>query len=180
MARIKLTDKQKKIREQRVIDMYQRGAPQMVICSELHISCNEIRRIVKAAGVYIKGRASILNKKSPEGYKRPTAIEAYQDSCITREIEKNMEEAVRPEHIAMIRRIVKPGDVLKIRTRKGMSNDVDDRTTVHGVVRDAVVIGVKSPVSCLVRLIGSGVMESVMWRDIYVSWRDGKEVIEQE
>lgn len=179
MTRIKLTDQQKKIREQRVIDMYQRGLTQTAICSELHISYNEIRRITKAAGVYIEGRAGKLNKKYPEGYKQPIVIDAYQSSCITREIEKNMEDAVRSEHIIAVRRIVKTGDIMKIRTRKGMSMDVDNRATVQGVIRDAVVISTKSPISCLVRLVGSGVLESVMWQDIYVAWRDGKEIIEQ-
>ena len=83
---------------------------------------------------------------------------ADKDSC-----------AVRPEHIADVRTRTKVGDRMKVRSEKGVV------ITVGGsYIQNAVVISAKHPVFCLVRLINSGLIESVPWSDIYVAQRDRK------
>lgn len=172
MSRVRLTEQQKKIRERRILELYQSGAPYRVISAELHVGDEEIRRVAKEAGCWVKGRQGITNQKT-NAYKITEQTEE-NESCAEKKTRKRRREAV---DIDLIRSEIKVGDRIKMRTSKGMTIDADLESNIRGVVRDAVVISKASPVFCLVRLVKSGVLDSVRWSDMYVAWRDGKEVI---
>lgn len=175
MTKIKLTEQQRQARDRKILEMYRDGTPYKKISEELHVSAKTIRTIAQKNGCWIKGRQGLTNQKHPGGYKPAARVEDYSDVSVTEQKSRQkMREAV---DVNRVMRETKIGNRLMIRTSKSIVIDTDSGNTVSGVVREAVVIDNTNQRFCRVKLLGSGVEDSVRWSDIYVARREGHKVI---
>lgn len=88
---------------------------------------------------------------------------------------KKMSDAIQPEDIVEIRANIKVGDVIKVRTVKAITDTSGIGYTTTGVIRDARVISVDNPHFCLLKLVGSGLIESKLWVDMVIEKRSSEQ-----
>lgn len=159
MTRNRLTEEQKEVQKQKIIELYQEGYSQLDICHALHVGGVKVRKAISEAGVHTERRGYVRN---PKYLKKPGAprdnkmVQAITASCI---------EAAKQRYPV--------GSRLKIKTEKGW-DDPSLRSTLTGAVKDAEVVNTDSKIFAIVEILPSRVRDSVMWRDIYVAMRDGK------
>ena len=95
-----------------------------------------------------------------------------QSSGITgSEVVQKVTEAIHPEDISQIRANTKVGDIIQVRSLKCLSEALSNGNSGYGIMKDARVISVDNPRFCLVELVGSGVMDSILWADLIMRQR---------
>lgn len=178
------TKKEREALDKKIVKMYVKGYSNEVIASTLHVGKSSIKTAVVKAGVYVERRGAILNSK--EGKKEFLKMQkksiskgsfvnnVSKSSREDKFAEEKMKQAVTVEDIAKVRREIKVGSHITIRTDKGMNKDMNSKNTLSGVVRQAEVINVNNPKFCLVRIESNGVVESIMWRDIVIAKKNQK------
>lgn len=166
MERVKLSRQELEKRNARIVQLYQEGLTYQELRDMFHISGDTVKKLAVQAGVYVRKHENMRDKK------RKPAPKQYQESVLTRERMDKETSAVRPEHIIAVRLNTRIGDHMTVMSEKGVLVGVNG-----SYIQDAVVISKKNPVFCLVRLVKSGLFESVAWSDIYVAQRDGQKVV---
>ena len=159
MARNQLTEDQKEVQKQKIIELYQEGYSQADICQTLHVGGIKVRKVILEAGVHTERRGYVRNPKYP---KKPDAPR-----------DNKMAQAISASCIAVAKRRYPVGSHLRIKTDKG-GNELSPRRLLTGVVREVEVVNADSNIFAIVEILPSRVRDSVMWRDIYVAMRDGK------
>ena len=162
MARKQLTEDQKEIQRQKIIELYQKGYYQADICKMLHVGGIKVRKVILEAGVHTERRGYVRNQKHPKCQKKPDTPR-----------DDKMAQAISASCIAVAKRRYPVGSRLKIKTDKGGS-DFSSRSPLTGVVKEVEVVNADSNIFAIVEILPSRVRDSVMWRDIYVAMRDGK------
>ena len=95
-----------------------------------------------------------------------------QSSNVTgSEVVQKVTEAIHPEDISELRAKLKIGDIIQVRSLKSLSDALSNGNSGYGIMKDARVISVDNPRFCLVELVGSGVMDSVLWADLIMRHR---------
>lgn len=159
MARNQLTEDQKEVQKQKIIELYQEGYSQAGLSQTLHVGGIKVRKVILEAGVHTERRGYVRNPKYP---KKPDAPR-----------DNKMAQAISASCIAVAKRRYPVGSHLRIKTDKG-GNELSPRRLLTGVVREAEVVNADSNIFAIVEILPSRVRDSVMWRDIYVTMRDGK------
>lgn len=162
MARKQLTDDQKEVQKQKIIELYQEGYSQADICHTLHVGGIRVRKVITESGIRTERRGYVRNPRYP---KKPDAPR-----------DNKMAQAISASCIAVAKRRYPVGSRLKIKTDKG-GNELSPRRLLAGVVREAEVVNADSNIFAIVEILPSRVRDSVMWRDIYVAMRDGKSYV---
>ena len=134
------------------VAMYQDGHSPGKICEKLNVCTSELYRYLKAAGIEPKTRKPSHLRVIP-GLENRTPIFA--------------------EEIEMMRRSVKVGDTIKIRTQKGTTDGEVGKDAIPGVVKMAKVIDTSNKRFCIVQL-KNGTKDCVLWKNFVISKRNGR------
>lgn len=143
------------VEDQRIILMAREGKTCARISQSLHRTYNAVYARMRVLGL----STGKINSTLVESYRTNTPTEVSRFS-----------DAIYPEDIANMRASVKIGDVMKIRSCKGLTEEMNNGG-FGGAIRDARVVNVDHPRFCLVEIIGSGIMESKLWVDMVMEQR---------
>ena len=151
-----------------IVDLYQKGLIIADVAKQMHRCTDTVRTVLIEEGVFVRYRPRPKEEKTQRLLPKVTNSE-YEDM--------KLRESIRTCDVLDIRNKVKAGDTFLIRTEKGFKELGDDVNvagkTLSGVIRKAVVTNTSNPRFCLLKL-ESGVMESVLWRDLAIAQRKGK------
>lgn len=164
--RDKLSTREREERDRNIVKDYSNGVSQMEICQKYHVSARSVKAITQEAGVFVENRVAKLAKEKNN----------YQTSIKTSRLQQKDSQMITRKHLKKAIQSISVGDRFWIRTEKGITIK-DNDSNVYGAVREVEVVNKDNPVFCRVRLISSGIEESVMWQDIYVAMRDGKNIV---
>lgn len=138
----------------------------------------EVARLYRE-GKPIKHIAEILGRSLTSVYNCAVRLGIHvskgnnnQSSGVTgSEVVQKVTEAIHPEDISELRANLKIGDIVQVRSLKCLSDALSNGNSGYGIIKDARVISVDNPRFCLVELVGSGVMDSILWADLIMRQR---------
>lgn len=113
----------------------------------------------------IYGRLSLLGIHTSKKNSANLHVPAVGSSMV------KMSEAIYPEDLIDIRKKVKVDDIIQVRTMKAMTEAMGTGAVGNGVIRDARVISVDHPRFCLVKLVETGFIETILWVDMVIAQR---------
>jgi hypothetical protein len=127
-----------------------------------------IEEIMKAADIREESVRYFL-QKADVPIRKPYAVKSYSEQIE----ERMMNEAVTRRDIEEIRRSIKIGDVITIRTHKACANGTMGMDAFNGYKRKAKVVDKSHKLFCIVEL-PTGIREQVLWPSIIIAKRAGK------
>ena len=176
----KMNEKDQAELERRIVDLYVQGVPMKQITTTYNVGRERVKEITTRHNVYIPNRSRLINcKNSAE-----KIAAYYKEQDVTTPIPVQpikalaiCKTAITRGDIERIRKSVKVGDKLNIKTEKAL--DTFDHKEVGNVptVRTATVISTKNPSFCLVKIDKTGLTETVSWVDMEMARRNEKKYV---
>lgn len=77
------------------------------------------------------------------------------------------------EEIEAMRKNIKVGDVINIRTQKGLSDGETGITAIPGVMKKAKVVDVSNKRFCIVE-VAEGIRDCILWSSFIMAERNGR------
>lgn len=149
-----------------MVELYRQGLSMEKIARMVHRANCTVREVLVKEGVFDRNR--VVNKPSVKKtqWKPEESYDDYENRA-----------AIRTSDVLDIRKKVKVGDTLIIRTMKADNENGHDVETSqknqYGAVRRVMVVDTSHPRFCIVE-IRNGVRECILWRDIILTQKNGK------
>lgn len=134
------------------VAMYQKGCSTRDICEKLNVCTSELYRYIRAAGIQPRTRKPSHLRVIP-GLENKTPI-------FDAEIEA-------------MRKSIKVGDVINIRTQKGLSDGETGISAIPGVMKKAKVVDVSNKRFCIVE-VANGIRDCILWSSFIIAERTGR------
>ena len=132
--------------------MYQKGYSVSDICDKLNVCSSEFYRYLKAAGIQPKTR-------------NPSHLRVIPGT--------EKETPIFPADIEAVRRSIKVGDMVNVKTQKAVSDGKTGTAAIPGTMRKAKVVDTSNRRFCIVEL-SNGVRESIQWSSFIIAARNGR------